>query len=128
MQLTPQLIYMETIEKQCIYCAKRIRGRADKKFCDCSCRTSFHNIQNGNTNNCVRRINGMLQKNRKILAQIHDTFPRKKTIPIHWLYSHGFNLAHFTHQQKHLKLGTYTCCYDYGYKLIGKYEIAVIHF
>ncbi len=119
---------METPAKQCIYCTKKINGRADKKFCDCYCRTSYHNIQNGITNNCIRRINGMLQKNRRILAEIHAQLPRKKSIPIHLLYSHGFNLAHFTHQQKHIKFGTYTCCYDYGYKIISKYEVEIIRF
>ncbi|TAG15119.1 MAG: hypothetical protein EAZ13_08730 [Sphingobacteriia bacterium] len=117
---------MEMSEKQCIYCAKKIIGRTDKKFCNCYCRSGFHNIQNGTANNNIRRINLLLQKNRRILAHIYAVFPRKKTVPINTLYLQGFNLAHFTHQQKHIKFGTYTCCYDYGYKIIGKYEVEVI--
>lgn len=117
---------MEMPEKQCIYCAKKIIGRTDKKFCNSYCRSGFHNTQNGPTNNCIRQINLLLQKNRRVLANIYASYPRKKTVPIHTLYLQGFNLAHFTHQQKHIKFGTYTCCYDYGYKIIGKYEVEVI--
>jgi hypothetical protein len=113
-------------EKCCCFCSKKIIGRTDKKFCNSYCRTSFHNAQNGPTNKCIRQINLLLQRNRRILANIHSLLPLKKTVPVNTLYLHGFNTAHFTHQQKHHKMGTYTCCYDYGYKMIGKDEVVII--
>ncbi len=113
-------------EKCCAYCSKKIIGRTDKKFCNSYCRTSFHNSQNGPSNNCIRQINLLLQRNRRVLANVHALFPKKKNIPINTLYLHGFNTAHYTHQQKHQKMGTYICCYDYGYKLIGKDEVEII--
>lgn len=56
-------------EKTCKFCNKALIGRADKKFCDSECRSSYYNALNRNANNFMRKINRTLSKNRRILKK-----------------------------------------------------------
>jgi hypothetical protein len=117
---------MPALEKNCLQCAKKIVGRTDKKFCDNYCRSSYHNEQTGKSSNYIRQINHLLQKNRRILAATYSQYPARQPIPLHELLLMGFNALHFTHQQKDQRAGTYTFCYDYGYKMIGRNAVKIV--
>ena len=117
---------MPAIEKNCLHCAKKIVGRTDKKFCNNYCRSSYHNEQTGSRTNYMRQVNYQLQKNRSILAATYSLYPKRKIIPFHELFLRGFNLVHFTHQQKDQRAGTYTFCYDYGYKMVGRNAVMIV--
>src|SRR5690554_4460190 len=57
--------------KTCTYCGKPLMGRADKKFCDSDCRSSYYNELNRHTNNLMRQVNRTLSKNRRILKGLN---------------------------------------------------------
>ncbi len=109
-----------------MYCAKRLSGRADKKFCNSYCRSTHHNDLLGNKTNYMRQINYLLQKNRRILATVFATVENKKAVPVNELYLKGFSVNHFTHQLKTSKENHYIYCYDYGYKMVGKSHVLIV--
>jgi len=55
-------------ERRCLDCQEPLKGRADKKFCNDLCRNNYNNRLKSESNNLVRRINGILRKNRNILV------------------------------------------------------------
>src|SRR4030095_12090440 len=54
----------------CLACGKAVKGRSDKKFCDDYCRNNYNNQLRSNAGSYTRRINDILRKNRKILADL----------------------------------------------------------
>ncbi len=53
--------------RTCLYCAKELKGRKDKKFCNEGCRNTFHNELNSPVNEIVNPIINILKRNRSIL-------------------------------------------------------------
>ena len=64
-------------KRTCLECEAKLSGRKDQKFCADYCRNTYNNRQNEDANATVRRINGILRKNRRILAQ-HNPNGKKK--------------------------------------------------
>ena len=60
-------------ERICLECKDKLRGRKDQKFCSDYCRNAFNNRQNEDANKYVRRINGILRKNRRILEKCNPS-------------------------------------------------------
>ena len=101
------------MEKNCLDCNARIKGRADKKFCDDQCRSNYNNRLKADDSKEVKRINNLLLKNRKILIMLN---PDGKTkLPKTKLDKAGFNFNYFTHQYHTAKGAVYIFCYDQGY-------------
>lgn len=117
---------MEQSTKQCQQCAKKMQGRADKKFCSNYCRSSYHNALYGDRTNYMRRVNALLLRNRKILSDLFASQRKGANIPLSELYVKGFVPKHFTHQAKHASKTLYTYCYEFGYSLVGKNAIKII--
>jgi len=103
----------ELSDKQCPECGKAIIGRVDKKFCSDDCRSSFNNAKNRTTNNMMRKVNGILKRNRDILLQLN---PEGKTkLPKSKLQNSGFNFNYHTNSYTTKTGNTYFFCYDQGY-------------
>lgn len=117
---------MEMIAKQCLHCAKKLAGRTDKKFCNHYCRSSYHNVLYGNRSNYMRRVNGLLLRNRKILSEFFALHQSDTLVPLSELYIKGFSLGHYTHQQRKAKNQLYTYCYEYGYMVTGKDCVKIV--
>ncbi|MBP7346368.1 MAG: hypothetical protein KA952_07520 [Sediminibacterium sp.] len=117
---------MEINPKQCLHCTKKIAGRTDKKFCSNHCRSSYHNQFYGDRSNYMRRVNGLLLRNRKILADLFALHRAGTAVPLSELYVKGFSPTHFTHQQKKAKNQLFTYCYEFGYQMTGKDCIKII--
>lgn len=122
----PTMHVMETNAKQCLHCTKKIAGRTDKKFCNNHCRSSYHNHFYGDKSNYMRRVNGLLLRNRKILSDLFAMHRAGANVPLSELYLKGFSPSHFTHQQKKAKNQLYTYCYEFGYQITGKDCIKII--
>lgn len=102
---------MET--RTCKECGQKLRGRKDQKFCSDYCRNTFNNRLNEDSNASMRRINNILRKNRRILAQLN---PKGKiTVDGISLAEEGFNFHYFTNVYRTLKGTEYYFCYDQGY-------------
>jgi len=101
------------MEKQCLECNSSLFGRADKKFCNDSCRNSYNNRHNKDSSNLMRNINNTLRKNWRILNQLNPDQKTKTTKTK--LLQLGFDFNFFTHIYT-TKTGTiYYFIYDQGY-------------
>lgn len=100
-------------EKVCDECGRPVFGRADKKFCSDACRNAFNNKQNSDAVNLVRKINGTLRKNRRILEEMNPE-GKKKTHREEML-KRGFDFQYFTHVYSTKAGDEYHFCYEHGY-------------
>ena len=106
------------MQKLCIECGVPFKGRSDKKFCSDYCRNHYNNKLNSYANNFERRINAILRKNRRILANRYpDGHSCLNKNDLLW---EGFNFRYITHFSKSDKGDTIYFCYDYGYILINE--------
>lgn len=101
-------------EKQCLNCTKSIKGRADKKFCDENCRNQYNNVLNSDTNAEMRKIQNILRKNRRILAELLGEQDKLK-IPIKKLTDKGFQLDFLTQLYQTKSGSQYRFCFEYGW-------------
>jgi len=101
------------MEKNCLECKQPIKGRADKKFCDDSCRNEYNNRVNKDSKNLIRNVNNRLRKNWRILEELN---PENKTKTSRSkLIEKGFDFSYFTSTYT-TKIGTvYYFVYDQGY-------------
>lgn len=105
---------MNTASKLCLECAKPLKGRVDKKFCDDYCRNSYNNKQQSENNIYVRQVNIVLKKNRKILEELLGAEGMIKQ-PKARLTDKGFQFRYHTHQYSNKKGDIYYFCYEYGF-------------
>lgn len=100
-------------KKVCPECGDPVYGRIDKKFCSDQCRNAHNNKSMGYTNNYVRKINGILRKNRKILENL--TPNGKSKVHLKQLKKQGFDFEYNTNQYVTRSGNVYYFCYEYGY-------------
>ena len=58
-------------ERVCNECKQDLFGRKDQKFCSDYCRNTYNNRLNEDSTKYIRRINGILRKNRRILEGLN---------------------------------------------------------
>lgn len=114
-----------TDKKFCLYCEEAIAGRADKKFCDDQCRTSYNNKLKSESQ-FVREVNITLRKNRKILEELIVPSEGKGKTTRQKLIAKGFSFTYFTHTYTTRAGTTYFFCYEYGYLLLENDFIMVV--
>ena len=89
---------MEAAVRYCLNCQKPLKGRADKKFCDDACRNNYNNQQKTGDTALIRKISGILKKNRNILADfLPDHADHIKTTRTR-LMEKSFQFQYFTNQ------------------------------
>lgn len=103
-----------TVARKCQACQKPLHGRTDKKFCNDYCRNTYNNGLKSGTNPTVRRINGALLKNRRILESVLGGEEIGK-VPREELLQQGFQFRYGTHTYTNKKGNVYFFCYEYGY-------------
>ncbi len=101
------------MEKKCLYCNEPLLGRADKKFCNDSCRNNYHHQQNHDQINLIRNINNILKRNRAVLKSLNPN--GKTTVRKTALDLQGFNFKYFTSTYKTRDGRVYFFVYDQGY-------------
>ncbi len=77
------------------------------------CRNAYNNRQNSNVNNLVRRVNGILKKNRRIMEEICPEGKVKTSRSK--LVAKGFDFSYFTSTYTTKEGSIYHFCYDFGY-------------
>lgn len=116
-----QLIIME---RSCLDCGKALVGRADKKFCDDSCRNNYNNHLKSDDTIVIKKINLILKKNRTLLVAFNPNgkikVQRKK------LAAAGFNFEYHTHSYKTQTGSTYYFCYEYGFLILNEEEVLLV--
>lgn len=105
---------MKQEKKLCLNCDEIIHGRADKKFCDDQCRSSFNNKAHGEVMSEMRTINNILRRNRRIIQELSKNSNKLK-VTKDKLNQAGFNFKYHTHTYHTPQGKVYTLCYDHGY-------------
>jgi hypothetical protein len=111
--------------KACIECGTHFVGRTDKKFCSDMCRNAFHNKQNSDETNYVRKVNNTLRKNRRVLQELlasEETF----RCDHNRLLEMGFDFNHFTSIYRNRSGETYYFCYEFGYLALDKNGYCIV--
>ncbi|MCD6659749.1 MAG: hypothetical protein LT105_06280 [Lentimicrobium sp.] len=101
------------MQKNCLDCGEPLIGRADKKFCSDQCRNNYNNRLNSEQSETFKKVNSILKKNRKILAELVPE--DKTTVHKERLSSLGFNFTYITNLYTTQKGSTYRFVYEYGY-------------
>lgn len=112
------------MERNCLHCNTVLHGRADKKFCDDSCRSTYY-FENGRAEkDIVRTTHAILKKNRSILQELnpHD----KVTVAMQELTQRGFNFDFFTSIYETAKGDRYRYCYDMGYLILSEKRVLLV--
>ncbi|WP_028298288.1 hypothetical protein [Olivibacter sitiensis] len=112
------------MKRTCLDCGKPLIGRADKKFCDDSCRSNYNNRLNNANNNYVKEVNAILKKNRKILEQAN--IDGKTKIEREKLIKAGFNFQYFTNILETEKGNRYFFCYEHGYMELSRTYVLLV--
>lgn len=99
--------------KLCLECNSSIFGRADKKFCSVSCRSTFHNRRNRDLTAFVRNVNITLRKNRRIIETLINQ--KKEIVSKELLLIKGFDFRYFTSLMPTKSGKVCYFCYDRGY-------------
>lgn len=107
---------MEEKARICEECGKKIFGRADKRFCNDSCRAAFSNRKYRYENKVVHTIDRILKKNHSILKEliskgVNECSTRE-------LFLKGFNFGYFTSADPLALHVMY--CYEIGYQINGE--------
>ncbi len=110
--------------RSCLTCNTKIIGRIDKRFCSDYCRNIYHNDQNRDITNYMRKVNNILRKNRRILASFNPE--GKSKIKETQLMEEGFNFAYHTNVYSTQKGAKYYFCYDQGYIKLEDGWIALV--
>lgn len=109
----------------CKECGDKIRGRADKLFCNDSCRSAFNNKKNRELLDPLKAINRVLVKNRKILKEAFEHSGGNQTVPLRRLENKGFIFSFYTHIEEPFSGTCYRYCYDFGYADAKNGEILI---
>jgi Uncharacterized protein containing a Zn-ribbon (DUF2116). len=111
-------------KRHCLHCGQVITGRVDKKYCDDACRSSYNNQINRKNYQAVRKVNRVLAKNRRILAEFYQRGETEiSRAELHW---RGFDFARITscrslHNRLHFQV------YDYAYYLCKSNRIHILY-
>jgi hypothetical protein len=100
---------------QCKECGDKLKGRADKQFCNDACRSAFNNKKNKQQLDPLKTINKVLVKNRRILKEAYELSGGHTTVSIRRLENKGFLFNFFTHTEEPNRGTCYRYCYDFGY-------------
>jgi hypothetical protein len=111
-------------KKLCLTCSLPLAGRTDKKFCDDSCRSSYHAKFSTAESTWVKTINQTLKRNRKILQALNPN--GKAKVNRKELTAKGFDFQYFTSIYKTEKNACYFFCYEMGYLLLKKDYILLV--
>jgi hypothetical protein len=115
--------------RNCLACKRPITGRVDKKFCDASCRSSYHNYNrfNSDASPVIRTINNILQRNRRILQELLEGWQKTAiVVDEKHLLEQGFHFNYCTEQYRNDKSEVYFYCYDYGYRKLEGGKIMAV--
>lgn len=103
-----------TTNMHCRYCARPLKGRSDKKFCDDQCRNTFNNQQKRERNELVQALNKRLLKNRAVLEAVWERKQKPAVLKREQLLLAGYQFQYHTHTHINKRGLVYRYCYEYG--------------
>lgn len=110
--------------RTCLECHEPLKGRADQKFCNDSCRNSYNNKKASGSTNYMRKINRILKKNHSVLEELN---PDEKTTTFKSaLEKRGFNFNYYTNIYTTKTGRDYYFVYDQGYSVLEKNKFMLV--
>lgn len=101
------------MERICLECGGKLRGRVDQKFCTDQCRNTYNNRQNKDETAYMKNVSHALRKNRRVLKELNPN--GKAKVKKTKMLSKGFTFKYFTNVYKTKEGKVYYFCYEYGY-------------
>ena len=116
---------MNKLERRfCLACGAFVAGRTDKKFCDDSCRTSWHNRSRQEIRCIFRETDSILRLNRKILLGMVE--PKKEIrLKKKELLDSGFRPDYLTRISSDSLGATIRYYYEFGLRKLSETEVEV---
>lgn len=111
-------------KRACLECGEPLKGRADQKFCNDSCRNSYNNKKAGGSSNYMRKINRILRNNHSILEELNPD--EKTTTYKSTLIKRGFNFTYFTNTYTTKTGRIYYFVYDQGYSELEENKLMLV--
>ena len=111
----------------CLQCGKPLKsGRIDKKFCNEGCRNQYHNAQKIAEHAEIKKINGIIKNNRKILKELLGD-NKFVNVSHQDMLKKGFEFGYLTHYVMSKTQGNeYVFIYNYGYHEFEKNKYKVV--
>jgi hypothetical protein len=113
-----------SIRSTCLYCAHRLHGRADKRFCNAACRNAYHNKMRIQGLKGIKAVNRVLLKNYLILLDYWNSGLTE--VPRTVLEKKGFNWNYFTSIRTMSNGLGYFFVYDMGYCVLNGGNVRLI--
>lgn len=102
------------IQKECLYCKKKLTGRTDKKYCNLHCKSAYQYKKiREQPEKFYNKVDNQLRLNRKLLKEYNKA--GKSVVRCQVLLEKGFNPKFFTHYWKNQKGKVYLFVYEYGF-------------
>ena len=111
-------------QRSCLECRSKLLGRADKRFCSQLCRTRYHNRNRDRNSRLVRRVNYILNRNRRILAEIRSLEVNR--VPREELVDRGFDFSFHTHVLQVGEEEPHYFCYEYGWYQVDRELLCLV--
>ncbi|HKK77663.1 MAG TPA: hypothetical protein VJ953_21470 [Saprospiraceae bacterium] len=113
------------MQRTCITCQSRLRGRSDQRFCSDYCRNRYHNLQKRKEHSFFRKVNQILRRNRTILHQLASNY--RIRVSAQELQAFGFHFDYCTSWQVTAEQQVIFVCYDMAYQR-SEEEVLIYHF
>lgn len=121
------LFLLPMIGRACKHCGTKMKGRADKQFCNYTCKNAYNYEQKQQGNPAIKAIDKILHKNHDIMVQIFKDEKRKYfKMPKLILSKMGFDFSYHTGIYLNSKGKTYHYVYDYAWMEFSNQEIMVV--
>lgn len=102
------------MQRTCITCQSRLRGRSDQRFCSDYCRNRYHNGKKKKEYSFYRKVNQILHRNRTILHQLASNYQIR--VSSEELKAIGFRFDYCTSWQLSAEQELIFVCYDMAYQ------------
>jgi hypothetical protein len=113
-----------SIRSTCLYCAHRLHGRADKRFCNAACRNAYHNKMRIQGLKGIKAVNKVLLKNYLILLDYWNSGLTEVSKTV--LVKKGFNWNYFTSTRQMNNGVSYCFVYNMGYCVLNENVVRIL--
>ena len=110
--------------RRCLECDEILLGRADQKFCNDQCRSTYNNKQSVESNYVIRIINRILRKNYAILSTLNSG--KKAIVNKSDLQKKGYRFDYYTGTYLNPKNHLYYYCYDQGFTELENNKVLMV--
>lgn len=111
-------------QRKCLECFEPLLGRADQKFCNDQCRSTYNNKQTLQNKSICTIVNKILKKNYSILMLLHAM--GKTSVTKTELEKRGYRLDFYTSMSASRNNKVCYYCYDLGYKEMDNNRLVLL--